>query len=104
MEASANHIQQIRAGGLRDLAVNLSVFVGVHLLPMCGLSYLGGTVPRGSLRPQGLGHPPVLPKLFDQRKPPSVSSCHSNQLMHRGGLQGKEPARTRAAPFLCSLR
>lgn len=43
---------------------------------------------------------PVFPKLFEQKKPPSVFSCHSNLLMQRDGPQRKGPARTQVAPFL----
>lgn len=78
-----------------DLAVILSVSVGIHLLPMYGLCCLEGTVPRGSLRPQGLGHPPgqSFPNFLTRRRLPlslpAVSSCHSNLLVQRDGPQGR---------------
>ena len=36
--------------------------------------------------------------MFNQKKPPSVSSCHSNLLMQRDGPQGKRPARAQTGP------
>lgn len=61
------------------------------------------TMPREPQTPEpGPSTRPAFPKLSDQKKPPSVSSCHSNLLRQRGDPLGKGPARTQAAPFLCS--
>lgn len=98
--------QQIRAGGLVDsAAICLSSWVLIHW-PMYVPCCLEWTVPRGCLRPQDLCHAPgrCFPKLFNQKKPPSVSTCHSNWWCKETVLRGRGQKGHRLAPLLCFPR